>query len=67
MPLITCESVADKLGAYLHHDLSLAALVDWAESALMNDDFDHAHLTTIRNAIVRIGAADVLTFGLARD
>ena len=49
MPLITCESVAEKLGAYLHHDLSLADLVNWAESALMNDDFDPAHLTTIRN------------------
>lgn len=65
MPLITCESVAEKLGAYLHHDLSLADLVNWAESALMNDDFDPAHLTTIRNAIARIGAADVRTFGLA--
>jgi hypothetical protein len=65
MPLITCESVAEKLGAYLHHDLSLADLVNWAESALMNDDFDPAHLTTIRNAIAKIGAADVRTFGLA--
>jgi HD-like signal output (HDOD) protein len=65
MPLITCESVAEKLGAYLHHDLFLADLVDWAESALMNSDFDPAHLTTIRNAIARIGAADVRTFGLA--
>ena len=65
MPLITCESAEEKLGAYLHHDLSLAALVDWAESALMNDDFDPAHLRTIRDAIARIGAADVRTFGLA--
>ena len=30
----------------------------------MNDDFDPAHLTTIRNAIARIGAADMHTFGL---
>lgn len=65
MPLLTRESVAEKLGAYLRHDLSLAALVNWAESALMNNDFDPAHLTTIRNAIARIGAADVRTFGLA--
>ena len=57
--------VAEKLGAYLRHDLSLAALVDWAESALMNKDFGPAHLTTIRDAIARIGAADVRTFGLA--
>ena len=65
MPLVTRESVAEKFGAYLRHDLSLAALVDWAESALMNNDFDLAHLTTIRDAIARIGAADIRTFGLA--
>jgi HD-like signal output (HDOD) protein len=65
MPVLTRESVAEKLGAYLRHDLSLAALVDWAESALMNNDFDPAHLTTIRHAVARIGAADVRTFGLA--
>ena len=65
MPLVTRESVAEKLGAYLRHDLSLAALVDWAESALMNNDFDPAHLTTNRDAIARIGTADVRTFGLA--
>ncbi len=65
MPLVTRESVAEKLGAHLRHDLSLAALVDWAESALMKNDFDPAHLTTIRDAIARIGAADVRTFGLA--
>lgn len=67
MPLVTCKSVAEKLGAYLRHDLSLAALVDWAESALMSNDFDPAHLTTIRDAVARIGAADVRTFGLAWD
>lgn len=65
MPLITRELVAEKLGAYLCHDLSLGALVEWAESALMNNDFDPAHLTTIRDAIARIGTADVRTFGLA--
>jgi hypothetical protein len=58
MPLVTCESVAEKLGAYLHHDLSLAALVDWAESALMYNDFDPTHLTTIRDAIARIDVAE---------
>jgi len=65
MPLVTRESVAEKLGAYLRHDLSLVALVDWAETALMEKEFDPAHLATIRNAVARIGAADVRTFGLA--
>lgn len=65
MATVTRQSVAEKVGAYLHHDLSLAALVDWAESALLNEDFDPAHVATIRNAVARIGAADVRTFGLA--
>ena len=67
MPLVTRKSVAEKLGAYLRRDLSLSALVDWAESALMSNDFDAAHLTTIRDAVARIGAADARTFGLAWD
>jgi len=65
MSFVTRESVAEKLGAYLRHDLTLAALVDWAESALMKDDIDPAHLTAIRDVVARIGAADVRTFGLA--
>jgi HD-like signal output (HDOD) protein len=65
MSFVTRESVAEKLAAYFRHDLSLAALVDWAESALMNNDFDPANFTAIRDAIARIGAADVRTFGLA--
>jgi len=65
MPLVTRKLIAEKLEAYLRHDLSLTALVDWAESALMKDELDPAHLTTIRDAVARIGAADVRTFGLA--
>lgn len=64
MATVSRQSVAEKVGAYLHHDLSLAALVDWAESALLNEDFDPTHVATIRNAVARIGAADVRTFGL---
>jgi len=65
MATVTRQLVAEQLGAYLHHDLSLAALVDWAEAALLNEDFDPAHVATMRNAVARIGAADVRTFGLA--
>jgi len=42
MPLVTRELIAEKLGVYLRHDLSLAALVDWAESAVMEKEFDPA-------------------------
>ena len=33
--VITHQMVADKLAAYLQHDLSLDGLVAWAESAMM--------------------------------
>lgn len=62
--LITRETVAEKLAAYLHHELSLDSLVAWAESALMAGEFDSAHLPTIRDVIARIGVADVRAFGL---
>lgn len=64
MKLITRESVADKLAAYLQHELSLDDLVAWAESAVMEGEFDPAHVTTIRDAVARIGVADVRAFGL---
>lgn len=65
METISRENVAQKLAAYLHHDLSLADLVAWAESALMASDFDPTHFMAIRDVIARLGVADVRTFGLA--
>jgi hypothetical protein len=65
MALITRETVAEKLAAYLHHDLSLAELVSWAESTLMESEFDPAHFAAIRDAVARLGVADVRAFGLA--
>lgn len=47
MQLITRETVTDKLAAYLRHDLSLAELVSWAESALMEGEFELAQFATI--------------------
>jgi cobyrinic acid a,c-diamide synthase len=62
--LITRETVADQLSAYLRHKLSLANLVDWAESAMMDGEFDPVYSTTIRDVVARIGVADVRAFGL---
>ncbi len=61
---ITRQTVADKLAAYLRHDVSLPELVAWAESALMEGTFEHEHFTEIRNVIARLGVADVRAFGL---
>jgi len=62
--MITRKMVADKLGAYLNHTIPQAALVDWAESAMMEGEFEEADFETIRDALARLGVADVRRFGL---
>lgn len=64
---ITRQVVADKLAAYLQHELSLAGLGDWAEAAIMDGELDPQHLTAIRDVVARLGVADVRTFGLTWD
>jgi cobyrinic acid a,c-diamide synthase len=64
MELITRKTVVEKLAAHLRHDLSLDSLVAWAESAMMDGEFDPAHIPTIRDVVARIGVADVRAFGL---
>ena len=64
---VTHQMVADKLAAYLQHDLSLAGLVDWAESAMMEGEFEPQHFAAIRDVVARLGVADVRAFGLTWD
>jgi len=62
--IITRQIVADKLGAYLGHEIALVALVEWAESALLDGEFETQHFNEIRDAVARLGVADVRAFGL---
>jgi hypothetical protein len=62
--VITRQLVADKLAAYLQHDLSLTDLVDWAEYAIMDGEFERQHLSAIRDVVARLGLADIRAFGL---
>lgn len=62
--LITRQTIAHKLASYLHHELSLGELVDWAQLAMMEAEFEHAHHEVIRDAVARLGLADARTFGL---
>ena len=64
MSEITRQTVADKLAAYLRHDISRGDLVAWAESAMMEGVFEREHLAIIRDVVARLGVADVRTFGL---
>jgi cobyrinic acid a,c-diamide synthase len=62
---ITKQTVADKIAAYLHHELTLAQLVDWAENALMDGELAERDSKTLSQVIARLGVADVRAFGLA--
>ncbi len=61
---ITKRSAAEKLAAYLHHEIGLSALVDWAENAIMEGEFDPSESATLAHALGRVGLADVRPFGL---
>jgi len=61
---ISRETVAHKLAAYLHHEISLPDLVDWAQMAMMEGEFENVDHDAIRDAVARLGLADVRAFGL---
>ena len=62
---ITKQTVADKIAAYLHHEITLAQLVDWAENAMMDGEFAEGDTATLAAVVARLGVADVRAFGLA--
>lgn len=61
---ITKQTVADKIAAYLHHDISPAQLVDWAESTMLEGEFAEREAETLSAVTARLGVADVRAFGL---
>jgi hypothetical protein len=62
---ITKQTVADKIATYLHHEITLAQLVDWAENAMMDGDFSGWEMSALRSVVSRLGVADVRAFGLS--
>ncbi len=62
--MVTRETLAVQLRDYLQHRISRAALVNWAERAMMDEEFDGRDLETIRDITTRLGLADVREFGL---
>ena len=61
---ITRETAADKLREYLYGNVNQTELVDWAERAMMDADFDPADAELLSDIIGRLGLADVAEFGL---
>ena len=64
---ITKQTVADKIAAYLHHEMTLAQLVDWAEHAMLDGELAERDAKTLASVVARLGVADVRAFGLAWD
>ena len=63
--IVTKQAVAEKIAGYLQHRIALPQLVDWAENAMMDADFDDQDAATITAVVSRLGVADVRAFGLA--
>ena len=61
---VTRQIVADKIADYLHGKVSQIELVDWAERAMMDAEFDEPDIKVLSDIIGRLGLADVAEFGL---
>jgi hypothetical protein len=64
---LTRDIVAERIAAYLHHRLRLEELVDWAENAVMDEEFAESDAELLASVVARIGVADVRAFGLTWD
>ena len=63
--MITRQMVAEKIGKWLHHELTLDELVDWAEKAVHNEDCAEPYAGDLAAVVGRLGVADVRNFGLS--
>ncbi len=61
---ITRDTIVEKLTAYLHHQITLEELVDWAECMMMDGEFDEDQFEILRDVVSKLGLADVRAFGL---
>jgi cobyrinic acid a,c-diamide synthase len=58
---ITRQMVAAHVADYLRQRASLQQLVDWAETSMMEAEFESP---AVRDVVARIGVADVRAFGM---
>ena len=59
--MINKQDTAQKIINYLHHNTDLEVLVNWAENAIMEEDFENE---IVRNIVAEIGVANTKPFGL---
>jgi hypothetical protein len=61
---ITRQIVSEKIADYLHGQLRQTDLVDWAEGAMIDAEFDEPDSSVLSEIIDRLARADVAEFGL---
>lgn len=59
---ITEKLVAEKISDYLAHRITLGELVDWAENATMEGEFDTEDPKKLSHIVGRLGVADEREF-----
>jgi len=65
---ITSKSILEKLNAYLNQEITLAQLVDWAETGLIDPEIpERENVDLIMDTLMYIGAADSAGFPLTWD
>jgi len=62
--MITKQIIAQQLLKYLNHQITLAVLVEWAETSIMQGNIEPTEPRALMQILGRIGAADVKEFGL---
>lgn len=62
--MITRDVVASQIRNYLQHRITRAALVEWAEHAMMDEEFDARDFDSLRDITARLGLADAREFGV---
>jgi hypothetical protein len=64
MMIVTKQTAAQKLTAFLQHEISLTQLVDWAKPAMLDGEFADQDAVALRFVVSRPGVADRRAFGL---
>ncbi len=62
--MITKDTIAQQLNAYLQHRITLGELVHWAEDTFIDAEFGDEDHDAVRDVVARLGVADVRAFGL---
>lgn len=61
---ITRQSVAEKIAAYLRGEITHAALIDWAETAVYHAELEPLHAGMLMGVLTKLAGADVEGYGI---